>query len=173
MNGKQELLAFLGTAIATVVGLFGVQLWYASYLDVDVLHAQKYQVGGDEKVTGKREEEARVLAGGKMSIDAAVDAFARRGHRASASLAPVQSSDLSAMSGWVNRPDFAAYVPRTPPAPPAPAGGQAIAADGSAAAGLPVEGGGQSEASAAVPRAQTPQGATAGAVEVVAPPAGH
>jgi hypothetical protein len=137
MDSRNELLAYLGASIITVVGLFALQAWYASYLDVAVVHAQAADTPLNEKVAGIRAQEQQKLTSGKRPIEEAKRALAS-GNRASlSSIAPKQSEDLTPMSGWISRPGFKAYEPRKPQAASAPAaapeGEGAAPADGAAA----------------------------------------
>ena len=113
MDGRSELLAYLGSSLATIAVLFGLQSWYASYLDVFVVNTDKADVQLDAKVTAVRTQEAAKLG----SLPDAKQAFAKRGRAAFAQVAPKSSDDLSAMSGWIYNPAFAAYVPRAQPKP--------------------------------------------------------
>jgi hypothetical protein len=132
MDGRQELFAYLGSAIITIAGLFGLQYWYATYLDVAVVHASRADTPLNEKVAAVRAAEQQKLSSGAMPIDQAKRGLAQRGRAAFPKIAPKPSDDLSAMSGWMYQPGFKTYEPRTPPPPPAE---QAIAAaDGAAAA---------------------------------------
>jgi hypothetical protein len=130
MNARTELFVYLGTAIATVIGLFTLQIWYASYLDVNVVHAQRGDTPLDAKVAAIRAEERRKLDSGRTPIAAAKREIAQRGRGSLARIAPKQSTDLTPMSGWIHRPGFAAYEPRTQPAPQAEAAQPAPGAEG-------------------------------------------
>ena len=114
MNVRKELLLCLGTALATTAGLFTLQLWYSSYLDVAVIHGDLSNVPMDAKVQAVRDEEHAKLVAGRMPIDKAMQALAQRGRSAFPKLAAKASDDLSAMSGWVHKPGFKPYVPRRP-----------------------------------------------------------
>jgi hypothetical protein len=111
MNLQRELLSCFGTALATTAGLFALQAWYASYLDVAVVHGDRGDVPQNAKLEAVRREEQALLTSGRMPIDRAMQAIAERGRSASSQLAVQPSSDLSAMSGWIHRPGFRAYVP--------------------------------------------------------------
>lgn len=137
MDGRQELLAYLGTAIVTIVALFGLQIWYATYLDVAVVHAQKDEVPLNPQVAAVREAEAKKLESGSMPIAAAKRALAQRGRAGFPQIAPQPSQDLGPMSGWIQQPGFKPYEPRRPEAPVAdanaPAEGAAAGAEAAAA----------------------------------------
>lgn len=151
MNGKTELFAYLGAAIATTVALFALQAIYVSYIDVFVVNAPLETRAQDAKVVARRAEEAQKLSGGSMPLARASEMLAQRGRAASNKIAPAPSTDLSAMSGWIHRHGFAPYVPKAAPAPtvtPAPVEGAAV----------PVEG---APAPAAAPKAATPAPASA------------
>jgi hypothetical protein len=125
MNSRSELLAYLTVTLATIVGLFVLQSWYASYLDVSVVHGSMRDAPANAKVHAAREQEQAKLAAGKLPIDAAKRMLVERGRQASPGVTPQPSDDLSAMSGWVFRPGFKPYEPRSAArATPAPAGGQ-------------------------------------------------
>jgi hypothetical protein len=119
MRILKELLVCLGTALATTAGLFTLQIWYASYLDVAVIHGDLSHVPMDAKLQAVRDEEQAKLAAGQMPIDKAMDALAQRGRNAFPKLAVKPSTDLSAMSGWAHKPGFKPYV--SPAAAPAAA----------------------------------------------------
>ena len=113
MDGRSELLAYLGTGLATIAVLFGLQSWYASYLDVFVVHADNSGMPLEAKVTAVRAQESAKLG----NLEDVKKALATRGRAAFAQVAPKTSDDLSAMSGWIYKPAFAAYVPRAQPKP--------------------------------------------------------
>src|SRR6185295_17060912 len=142
---RNELLAYLGASIVTIVGLFGLQSWYASYLDVSVVHAQPADTPLNDKVAAIRAQEQQKLSSGKRPIEEAKHAIASGNRAGMASIAPKQSEDLTPMSGWISRPGFKAYEPRKPQAGAAPAaapeGEAAAPADGAAApaAGAPAQ----------------------------------
>jgi hypothetical protein len=149
MDARNELLAYLGASIVTIVGLFGLQAWYASYLDVAVVHALAPDTPMNEKVSAIRAQEQQKLSSGKRSIEEAKRMIAA-GNRASlTAIAPKQSQDLTPMSGWISRPGFKAYEPRTSQASAtaaAPAGeaaapaGEGAAPAGEAAPAQPAQG---------------------------------
>ena len=112
MHLLKEISVCLGTALATAAGLFTLQLWYSSYLDVAVIHGQLSNVPLDAKLEAVRKEEHTKLTSGAMPIDKAMEALAQRGRNAFPKLAARPSDDLSAMSGWVRKPSFKPYVPR-------------------------------------------------------------
>jgi hypothetical protein len=112
MSVRKELFVCLGTALATTAGLFTLQVWYASYLDVAVVHGDKSDVRMDAKLEAVRNQEHAKLTSGSMPIDKAMEALAQRGRSAFPKLATKPSGDLSAMSGWIHRPGFKMYVPR-------------------------------------------------------------
>ena len=117
----KELFVGLGTALATTAGLFTLQLWYSSYLDVAVVHGGLSSVPMDAKLEAMRNEEHAKLTAVPMPIDQAMVALAQRGRNAFPKLAAKPSNDLSAMSGWIHKPGFKIYVPRSAAAPAAEA----------------------------------------------------
>jgi hypothetical protein len=120
MDARNDLFVYLGSTLATIAGLFAVQLWYESYLDVSVIHAQDRGAAIDAKLSAVRAAEQQKLSSGRIPIEQAMSAYAQRGRAASPKLAVKASpEDLSAMAGWIHRPNFAPYVPRRPVAPPA------------------------------------------------------
>jgi hypothetical protein len=138
MDGRSEFFVFMGAAIGTTVMLFVAQQVYASYLDVNVVHAAWEDAPRDAKIVAKRSAEQQALSGGKMPIAQAIEALALRGRTGSNRIAPVASDDLSAMSGWAFRHGFTAYAPRTVTAvAAAPAADPASAPEGAA---VPAEG---------------------------------
>lgn len=134
MDGRSEFFVYMGAALGTVAALFTLQIWYASYVDVAVVHAQDHDAPADGKLEAVRSQEQAKLAGGAMPIEQAMRALAERGRAASPKLAALPSDDLSAMSGWAHRPGFKAYEPRVPQAPVAPPAAEIT--DG----GVPVQG---------------------------------
>jgi hypothetical protein len=112
MHVLKELLVCLGTALATTAGLFTLQVWYSSYLDVAVIHGNLSNAPLDAKLQAVRNEERAKLDSGRMPIDKAMEALAQGGRNAFPQLAVKPSDDLSAMSGWVRKPNFKPYVPR-------------------------------------------------------------
>jgi hypothetical protein len=113
MAVRKELFVCLGSALFTAAGLFTLQLWYASYLDVAVVHGDRSGVDLDAKLEALRNEEHGKLNAGRMPIHQAMQALAQRGRSAFPELAAQPSNDLSAMSGWIKKPGFKPYVPRT------------------------------------------------------------
>jgi len=118
MGIRRELFVGLRIALATSAGLFALQLWYSSYLDVAVVHGDLSQMPMDAKLEAVRNDERTKLAAGPLPIDKAMEALAQRGRSAFPQLAAKPSGDLSAMSGWVHKPGFKPYVPRPVAAPP-------------------------------------------------------
>lgn len=109
---RKQLFVGLRIALVTSAGLFILQGWYSSYLDVAVIHGDVSHVPMDAKVEAVRNEERAKLAGAPMPIDKAMEALAQRGRNAFPQLLAKPSGDLSAMSGWVHKPGFKPYVPR-------------------------------------------------------------
>src|SRR5262245_58891148 len=114
---RKELLVGFGTALVTIASLFTLQLWYVSFLDVAIIHGSRDDARMDAKLEAVRNEERATLGAGPMPIDRAMDALAQRGRSAFPKLAVKPSGDLSAMSGWIHKPGFKLYVPRTAAAP--------------------------------------------------------
>jgi hypothetical protein len=113
MNVRKKLFVVLRSALATAAGLFTLQLWYSSYLDVAVIHGDLSAVSTDAKLEAVRSAEHAKLNAGHMPIAQAMQAIAERGRGAFPTLTAQPSSDLSAMSGWMHRPGFKVYTPRT------------------------------------------------------------
>lgn len=109
----KELFVGLCTALATTAGLFALQLWVGSYIDVAVVHGDPSDVRMSAALEAMRSEERAKLNTSPMPIDKAMEALAQRGRNAFPQLAVKPSSDLSAMSGWIHRPGFKQYVPRS------------------------------------------------------------
>ena len=111
MNVRKNLFVALRSALLTGAGLFTLQLWYSSYLDVAVVHGDLSAAPTDPKLATLRSEEHAKLNAGPMPIAQAMQAVAERGRNASPRLAVKPSADLSAMSGWIHKPGFKVYVP--------------------------------------------------------------
>jgi hypothetical protein len=126
---RKQLFVGFRAALVTSAGLFALQIWYSSYLDVAVIHADLSQVPVALPLEAVRNDERAKLAAGPMPIDQAMKALAQRGRNAFPKLAAQPSADLSAMSGWVHKPGFRPYVPRPVAAPAAAATALATSAD--------------------------------------------
>jgi hypothetical protein len=127
MGIRRKLLLGLGSALATTAGLFTLQIWYASYLDVAVVHGDLSDVRMSAKLEAVQSEELAKLTSGSMPIDQAMVALAQRGKSKFPKLAVKPSDDISAMSGWIHKPGFKVYVPRPVAAATAEAGSPAAA----------------------------------------------
>jgi hypothetical protein len=108
-DGRTELFTFMGAAFATLVGLFVLHGWYASYIDV------RYQdsiasSGPAEGMVAAREADEKQLAAGKIPIAQAMQTLAQRGRTAFGSVSPNASEDLSAVAGWIHSPHFKPVV---------------------------------------------------------------
>lgn len=112
MGIGRQLLVGLGSALATAGGLFALQIWYASYLDVAVIHGDLSAVRMSKELEVVRNEEHAKLVSGPLPIDKAMEALAQRGRKEFPKLAVQPSDDISAMSGWMHKPGFKVYVPR-------------------------------------------------------------
>ena len=137
MDGRSEFLVYMGAAIGTAVTLFVVQQVYASYLDTSVVHGKWADAPRDAKIVAVRDAEHKALAGGKLPIEQAMAQLAQRGRGASNTIAPVQSEDTSAMSGWAFRHGFSAYQPRRPAQVVAPAPDAALPSEAGVPGSLP------------------------------------
>ena len=113
MNLRKELFVGLCSALATTAALFTLQLWVRSYIDVAVVHGDLSDVRMSAGLEAMRNEERAKLNTSPMPIDKAMEALAQRGRNAFPQLTAKPSSDLSAMSGWIHKPGFTAYVPRS------------------------------------------------------------
>jgi hypothetical protein len=115
-DGRTDLFVFLGASIATLIGLFVLHAWYASFIDVSY-HAKFNEAGPYESVVAARQQEKAQLASGKIPIDKAISQLAERGRGGFGSITPTTSADLSAISGWIYSPGFkpvVAHPIRTP-----------------------------------------------------------
>jgi hypothetical protein len=112
MGIRRELFVGLGSALATTAGLFALQTWYASYIDVAVVHGDLSDVRMSAKLEAVRNEERAKLSSGPVPIDKAKEALGQRGRNEFPKLAVKPSDDVSAMSGWMHKPGFKVYVPR-------------------------------------------------------------
>jgi hypothetical protein len=103
-DAKNELFLYLAAAFATLIGLFVLHRGYAAIVDTSY-HKRLSEAGQSEAVTSARAADDAALQKGKLPLD---QAFARlgRGRAAIGSVAPQQSQDLSAISGWIYHPKF-------------------------------------------------------------------
>jgi hypothetical protein len=163
MDARSELLAYMGSAVVTVVVLFGMQIWYATYLDTHVVNVHPADAPTDAKREAFDAQERAKLSSGKKPIAQVKAELAQRGRTAFPSVAPKASEDLSPMAGWMRRPGFKPYVPRT--AVPAAATTEAASPTDSAAQPAAAEQGGTAQVAAADGAAAAATGAPA------APPA--
>lgn len=134
-GSRSELFVFVGAAFSTAIGLFAAQAFYASYID-QAYHAELYAAGQSQVVLDARAAAKKQLESGKIPLETAKKLVAQKGRGGIGSVAPVQSEDLSAISGWIQRPGFKpaiAHPIRLPRAPLAPEP-QAPAVDPNAAA---------------------------------------
>jgi hypothetical protein len=171
MDGRSEFFVFMGAAIGTAVTLFLVQQVYASYIDVNVVHGKWADAPRDAKLAAMREAEQQALSGGKLPIKQAIEQLGQRGRGSSNKIAPLQSEDVSAMSGWAFQHGFKAYAPRkaAPAAAAVPPEGT-VPAEGAA----PVEGAAPTEGAAPAAQPAAPAPAAAPAAPTAAPAhAGH
>ena len=118
-NAKNELFIYLAAAFATLIGLFVVHRGYAAIVDVSY-HKRLAEGGQSENVTAARQADEAALQKGKIPLDQAMSRLGKS--RATiGSVAPQQSQDLSAISGWIHHPKFKPAVahPIRVPRPPA------------------------------------------------------
>lgn len=122
-DAQRDLFGFVGAAFTVILGLSIAQELYGSFIDV---HARSALAEAPmfPELAAVREAEAKKLASGKLPIEQAMRTLGERGRTSFRSLAPAPSDDLSAMTGWIHRHHFQAYVPRGQPvaaaAAPAP-----------------------------------------------------
>jgi hypothetical protein len=125
-DGRNELFLYLGAAFATLIGLFVLQAWYGTYIDVHY-HSQLALNGPAEGMVTARESDQKQLAAGKVPIERAMQELAQRGRTGFGSVSPAASDDLSALAGWIRSPSFKPVVahpiltPRAPEVAAAPA----------------------------------------------------
>lgn len=115
MSGQKEFIQFMGLAGGTLLGLFALQYWFGTYIDVGY-HDALSERGGFEVVEETRAQERKALVG----LPAAMSKLAKS-RSADARVTPKASDDVSAMSGWVQHPAFETYVPDTSARAVAPA----------------------------------------------------
>ena len=118
-NAKNDLFLYMAAALATLVGLFVLHRAYAAIVDVSY-HKRLAQAGQSEALTAARQADEAALQKGKIPLDQAV-ARLGKGRTTIGSVAPQQSQDLSAISGWIHHPKFKPAVahPIRLPRPPA------------------------------------------------------
>jgi hypothetical protein len=121
-NGKTDLFVFLGAAFATLFGLVVLNRLYGSYIAVRY-HARLAENGPAEGMVAARQDDQAKLQQGKIPLDQAISRIAQRGRGSFNSIAPADSQDLSALSGWIHMPGFkpvVAHQVRIARAPAAP-----------------------------------------------------
>jgi hypothetical protein len=129
-SGNKELLSYVVACIGTFVGLFALQTLVASSQDV-AWHADQQVAPANPDRMAVRAAEQQALG----TIDQAIQKVAA-GER----VAPPQpSTDVNALSGWVQSKQFAPVAPFAEPAPAAapeaaPATGEVPAAPGATGA---------------------------------------
>lgn len=118
-NAKNDLFLYMAASFATLVGLFVLHRGYAAMVDVSY-HKRLAEAGPTESVTLARQADDAALAKGKIPVDQAI-ARLGKGRATIGSVAPQQSQDLSAISGWIHHPKFKPAVahPIRLPRPPA------------------------------------------------------
>ena len=118
-NAKNELFLYMAAAFATLVGLFVLHRGYAAIVDVSY-HKRLAEAGQHEALTAARQADEAALQKGKIPLDQAV-ARLGKGRPNIGAIAPQQSQDLSAISGWIHHPKFKPVVahPIRLPRPPA------------------------------------------------------
>lgn len=118
-NAKNELFLYIGAAFATLFGLFVLHRAYAAIVDVSY-HKRLGQAGQAEALVAARQADEAALQKGKIPVDQAI-ARLGKGRATIGSIAPQQSQDLSAISGWIHHPKFKPVVahPIRLPRPPA------------------------------------------------------
>lgn len=119
MSAQQDFLRYMGVAGATLALCFGAQQWFRSCLDVH-WHGELKEHPANAAIVELRAQEARALT--EAGIEKAMDDIAAS-RVADARIAPKSSTDLSAMSGWVQQPNFAPYEPQVVQLPPAVSAG--------------------------------------------------
>ena len=119
MSAQQDFLRYMGVAGITIALCFGAQEWFGSCLDVH-WHAQLKERPANAALVELRAKEARALS--EAGIDKAMTEVATS-RSADARIAPKSSKDLSAMSGWVQQPNFTPYEPQVVQLSPATTAG--------------------------------------------------
>lgn len=120
MSAQENLLRYLGVVGATIALLFVGQAAIRSSLDLsfnEEIHSQP----PNAKLVEIRAKEAQALKA--ADIEKAMEAVGKS-RTANKSIAPKASTDLSAMSGWVQAQNFEPYEPNVVAAP---AGAQSAA----------------------------------------------
>lgn len=118
-TGRTELFTYMAAALSTAIGIFVVQQLYASYIDQSY-HAELKQKGAVESVIAMKKGWADKLDAGKIPIEQAKALLATKGRTGFGSVAPVQSDDLSPVSGWIRMHDFKPAIAHPIRAPRAP-----------------------------------------------------
>ena len=118
MSAQQDFLRYLGVAGATLALCFGAQEWLGSCLDLH-WHAELKTHPMNPALVEVREKEQRALE--QAGIDKAMAQVAKS-RTSDSRIAPKASTDLSAMSGWVQTPNFAPYEPQVVQLTPAATG---------------------------------------------------
>ncbi len=108
-TGKSELFMYLGTSIGTLIGLYTLHIGYGTFLD-QRYHAELAEGGAAEALVAAKAEQAKALDSGRMPIEQAMQKLAAGGRDSVAKIKPIQSTDLSPVSGWVKHPSYEAVV---------------------------------------------------------------
>lgn len=108
MSPLDNFLRYLGVTGATIIGLFAVQYWGYTMLDLH-FNEERAEAPANTALVKRRQQASQALeqAGIKQAM-----AQVAQSRSASPLITPRASDDLSAMSGWVQRPDFAPYEPQ-------------------------------------------------------------
>jgi hypothetical protein len=104
-DARQDLFVFIGAALATAFGLFAAQAFYASCID-RAYHEELASAGPSQALLDKQAAWDKALQSGKLPLEQAKKLAADKGRGGVGSVAPVFSEDLSAISGWIHRPNF-------------------------------------------------------------------
>ncbi len=108
-DSRSEFFVYIGVACAVAGGLFAAQIFYGTYIDMSY-HAQLMETAANEPLLAERATQREKLDNGKLPIEQAKALIAQRGRVGIGTIAPVQSDDLSAVSGWIRKPGFQAAV---------------------------------------------------------------
>ncbi len=116
-----------GVTALTLATMLALKFVLSSYFNqmVDEEQGRKSLRRPASEIARLRESEGQRLTGGRLPIDRAMENLAREGRMGSALVAPVPSTDMAPMTGWIaapseHRSETPVALPTPTPPPSAP-----------------------------------------------------